>query len=100
MKHEMDKLRELREPASSRDLNGGVQYFYGFKNGRMASVVCHDMSYGHEEGLLELAVLGAGGSYIDYSTHITDDVMGHLTAEEVVTILEEIEKLAPKIEGR
>lgn len=71
----------------SRSLNGGEQRLYRFANGYGASVIRHKISYGSEHGLWELAVikfLGAeDGFYLVYNTHITDDVIGHLTEEEV-----------------
>ena len=76
-------------------LNGGIQKQYKFKNGFGASVVQHDHSYGNEQGLWELAVLKwVGDRYtLDYSTEITDDVIGYLTEAEVEEILVEIKGL-------
>jgi len=63
-----------------------------FENGYGASVVKHDFSYGGKDGLYELAVLDTKGD-ITYSTHITDDVIGYLTTQEVTDLLEQIQKL-------
>ena len=63
-----------------------------FENGYGASVVKHDFSYGGKDGLYELAVLDTKGE-ITYSTHITDDVIGYLTTQEVTDLLEQIQKL-------
>ena len=46
-------------------------------------------SYGNEDGLWELAVLDTDGK-IDYTTSITDDVLGYLTTDDVEDILEQI----------
>ena len=56
-------------------------------------------SYGHELDLWELAVVKYNSEYnsdwdIDYSTTITDDVIGHMTDEEVLEILADIRDLS------
>ena len=71
---------------------GGVQELYEFPNGYGASVIRASFSYGGKDGLWELAVLNPEGE-IDYTTHITDDVIGHLTSEQVQWYLAEIEAL-------
>ncbi len=76
----------------SNPLNGGIQYHFKADNGYGASIVQHDFSYGGGAGLWELAVIGKDGS-IDYTTPITEDVLGHLTEEEVNSTLEKIAKL-------
>ena len=48
-------------------------------------------SFGGDRGLFELAVLKDGN--ICYSTPITNDVIGNLTADEVTKYLRQIEKL-------
>lgn len=61
-----------------------------FSNGYGASVVDGQGSYG-----LELAVLVFdGNSYsLTYNTPITDDVLGHLTNEELIKTLHDIKQL-------
>jgi hypothetical protein len=59
---------------------------YNFKNGYGASVISNEYSYG-----LELAVLK--NNDLCYTTHLTDDVIGHLKTHEVIEILEEIKQL-------
>jgi hypothetical protein len=79
-----------------KPLNGGIQKQYKFKNGFGASVVQHNGSYGNENGLWELAVLSWVNEHqyeLNYSTDITDDVVGYLTEEEVEEILVRIESL-------
>jgi len=63
-----------------------------FDNGFGASVVKTDFSYGGKDGLYELAVIDTKGD-ITYSTHITDDVVGYLTEQEVTDLLKEIQQL-------
>ena len=75
---------------------GNVQHLHKFENGYGASVVRHNTSYGHEDGLWELAVLkwcDDGLADIDYTTPITDDVVGWLTDEGVEQVLKQIEEL-------
>jgi len=61
------------------------EYNIHFKadNGYGASIVQHSFSYGHEEGLWELAVLDKDGK-LDYTTPITADVLGYLTEEKLI----------------
>lgn len=78
-------------PTVSRPLNGGASHIYSFPNGWSASVVQHDFSYGSDEGLWELAVgtfdVDTGSFALDYSTPITDDVLGSLTDDDVAATL-------------
>lgn len=79
-----------------KQLNGGIQKQYKFENGYGASVIQHSGSYGNEQGLWELGVLNWIGEDVyelDYSTEITDDVIGYLTEEEVEEILVRIKEL-------
>lgn len=74
----------------------GIQKIYKFDNGYGASVVKNDLSYGGDEGLFELAVIKFNKKNkikICYDTHITNDVIGWLTLENVDELLEEIKKL-------
>lgn len=83
-----------------RPLNGGTQVVHRFENNFGASVVRHDFSYGGEDGLFELAVLTfaseANDYELTYDTEITDDVLGHLTEEDVESLLKRIEKIGVK----
>jgi len=76
---------------SAKPENGGIALRFAFPNGYGASVIRHDYSYGHEEGLWELAVLL--NDEIAYNTSITNDILGSLTEGEVQEILEKIKKL-------
>jgi len=86
------------EPYLERELNGGVQKLYRFDNGYGASVVRHEFSYGHERGLWELAVIDFSVEdddnwVIDYTTPITNDVLGYLSDEDVNRNLKKISEL-------
>ena len=70
----------------------GIQAIMRFENGRGVSVVQFDGSYGHQQGLYELAVLDKDGN-IDYSTAITNDVLGWLTINEVSEAMNGVELL-------
>tara|TARA_B100000287_G_C20619542_1_gene775392 strand:+ start:1134 stop:1388 length:255 start_codon:yes stop_codon:yes gene_type:complete len=70
----------------------GIQKEYAFENGYGASVICHEGSYGHQDGLWELAVLDGQGD-LCYITPIANDVIGYLTEAEVETYLERIKAL-------
>jgi hypothetical protein len=93
MINDIDQLASMREPAERRSAHGGTQLIYKFPNGYGASVVCHAYSYGGDEGLLELAVLGTDG-HLDYDTPVTDDVEGRLSAPEAAQLLQQIENLS------
>jgi hypothetical protein len=70
----------------------GTQRKYAFPNGYGASVVCSPFTYGGEDGLFELAVLGPGG-HLTYDTPITSDVIGWLTEDAVQAHLDDIAAL-------
>ena len=63
-----------------------------FDNGYGVSVVKGPYTYGGSNGLYELAVLNSEGE-ISYNTDITDDVIGHLSENEVSEVLEKIQSL-------
>lgn len=69
----------------------GIQAIVNFDNNYGASVVKSNRSYGGKEGLYELAITYNGD--ICYDTYITNDVLGHLTPEDVTKLLEKIEAL-------
>lgn len=72
------------------------QWLFRFNN-LGASVVKHYGSYGYENDLFELAVIHFINENnifeLDYTTEITDDVLGYLTNENVLEYLEKIKKL-------
>jgi len=76
----------------SKPINGGIQYHFKADNGYGASIVKHSFSYGHEDGLWELAVIGKDGD-LCYTTPITSDVLGFLTEKEVNETLVKIAEL-------
>ena len=72
-----------------------IQYLVFYPNGYGASIVQHKFSYGGDKGLWELAVIKGNNKEWDicYSTPITNDVIGHLTENEVDELLIKIETL-------
>jgi hypothetical protein len=71
---------------------GSEQYIFTFDNGYGASVVRGAHTYGGSSGLWEVAVLNCNGN-IDYSTPITDDVLGWQNDEGVAEVLASIAAL-------
>jgi hypothetical protein len=63
-----------------------------FDNGYGASVIIGPHTYGGEDGLYELAVLGKDKK-LTYDTSVTDDVEGYLSEDDVTRLLEQIQKL-------
>ena len=71
-----------------------IGWKYVFPNGYGASVI--DSGYGSDQGLFEVAVLKkvTDNDYkLCYDTPITDDVIGWLTNEQVIELLEQIKEL-------
>lgn len=68
-----------------------MHHLYEFPNGYGASVVQNKYSKGNKDGLYQITVLKNG--VFCYSTPITSDAVGYLTADEVVEYLQRIEEL-------
>lgn len=69
----------------------GTQAVMEFDNGYGVSVITGPIAYGGDQGLYELAVLK--GASLCYSTPVTDDVIGHLSPEEVTQKMTEVQAL-------
>lgn len=82
-------------PTRSIALHGGEAHVYTFPNGWAASVVRHDYSHGGDAGLWEIAVGTYDGESftLDYSTPITDDVLGWQTDDDLAAVLVQIAAL-------
>jgi len=76
---------------SDQENGNSMKHIYKFSNGYGASVIQSEYSYGHEDGLYELAVLKDGE--LCYDTPITGDIIGYLSADEVTEYLQRIEGL-------
>lgn len=83
-------------------LDGTEHYQFHFENGYGASVIRGPYSYGGPQGLYELAVLRKRRKYweITYDTPIASDVLGNLEHDDVVKVLEDINRLADFYELR
>lgn len=66
-----------------------------FDNGYGISIIKNEASYGHEDGLWEIAVLkGTASKYeVCYDTGITSDVEGWLTEEDVQSYIDKVANL-------
>jgi hypothetical protein len=73
--------------------NNGVQYLKFFDNGYGVSIIKNDMSYGHELGLWELAVVKGDVDNYDlyFDTPIASDVVGFLNEEEVNDLVSQVQ---------
>jgi len=69
----------------------GKQALMKFENGYSVSVLYGSMFYSNGVDTYELAVLKDGR--IDYSTPITDDVLGYITEDEVTDAMKKIQEL-------
>ena len=72
----------------------GTQARMDFENGYGVSVIRSSYSYGGDRGLYEMAVMRDGD--IDYSTPVTDDVLGHLSEAEVTEHMAAVQTLPRK----
>ena len=70
----------------------GLQNKYRFSNNYGASLIYSPGSYGLELAVLDFSVNPEGE--LEYGTSITDDVLGHLTWEQVVEALIKIKQLS------
>ena len=78
--------------------SGGEHWVYRFPNNYGASVIRTIFSYGNSKGLYELAVikwqsLDMDAWNIEYTTPITDDVIGSCTADDIGKLLNQIKEL-------
>lgn len=71
-------------------LHGGERAEVTFSNGYGASILRKGAGYS-SIGTYELAV--TRGQRLVYDTGITDDVLGHQTEEEIISVLSDIENL-------
>lgn len=93
---EQKKLYKHKGFVIHKMLDNGEQVIFEFENGYGASVITGSIAYGGLNGLFEIAVTRNG--YLCYDTPITNDVIGYLTIDEALKVLDDIEKLpdAPK----
>lgn len=92
----MKNFKEL----PSRAINGGIQYIAKYPNNYGASIIQHSFSYEENKRLWELAVIkyepnetNIHNFNLDYTTPITNNVIGYLTESDVNELLDKIEEL-------
>lgn len=73
---------------------GMTQMRVEFPNGYEVSIVRGPYTHGGPEGLFEGAVMH--GDSIVYDTPLTDDVRGHMTAEEALKFVADVAALPPR----
>lgn len=83
---ELQKYLQGTNPA-----HDGIQYVFKFDNNYGASVIRHQYSYGGLKGLWEIAVLK--DDELDYTSPITNDIVGWLDQDGVTDTLFQISKL-------
>ena len=96
----MDKKVMWYAPSEEREALGGIWRVYRFEGSRYsASVVQHDYSYGHREGLWELAVK-YDNNIVDspITAQLADEVIGWLSEDEVQPLLAQIDALQDRSE--
>lgn len=86
-------LRFCSHPLNEQELRDfGTQAMMHFKNGYGVSVLCGKSFYSNGRDTYEVAILNADNS-LCYTSGITDDVLGHRTADEVTDIMRQVQKL-------
>ena len=85
------KVTELTFTPHPNKCFGGKRAEHDFPNGYTASVITGGKSYTSKMQPYEIAVMRDG--LLDYTTPITNDVLGHLTEQEANTVLAAIEAL-------
>ena len=86
------------EMIEKADYPGGYQCVLDFGDHHQLSIISGKGAYGGEQGLYEIAVFinGEFGSLPGINEHVEDDVMGHLTADEVSAIIKKMYLLTGK----
>lgn len=69
----------------------GTQAVMDFENWYSVSVIRNQYSYWGDKWLYELAIMK--GDKLCYTTPITNDVLGHLTEEDVTKYMKQVQKL-------
>jgi hypothetical protein len=88
----MKTFQDLRLKANSKPYGATLKAIMNFDNGYGVSVLWGGSSQSDGIDSYELAVLYKGE--VTYNTHITDDVLGYITAEEVTQAMIEVQKLS------
>jgi len=73
-------------------IGNGLHAKMNFDNGYGVSVIKHTYSYGYEKNLWKVAILYKGK--LCYDTHITDDVLGWQTEDDVTNVMKQVQELS------
>jgi len=88
---------EFKDLKFEKDDMMGISAHHIFDNHYGVSVIKGPYSYGGREGLYELAivVMKPGDKYSElcYDTPITNNVIGHLTPEDITDIMKQVSEL-------
>ena len=84
-------ILEESSPRVFAELRDAQYAHVAFPNGYGASVLFGSLYYSNGIDTYELAILDPHG--VSYDTHITSDVIGHISKDEVTHILQQIEDL-------
>jgi len=88
----MKSFEDLKFESFNNGYNSGVRARLMFDNGYGVSVIQSSFSYGHIEGLYELAVLDSQGD-LHYDNEVANgDVRGWLSPEEVTECMHLVQK--------
>lgn len=91
--------QELAKVATAlAEVRGDYDEKVGFPNGRGVSIIRNQWSHGGKMGLFEVAVIDHNGD-LDFSTPVTDDVVGWQTVTDVVLIMKAVAELPAAIES-
>ena len=85
------KVTELTFTIHPNEYFGGERTEHTFPNGYTASIITGGNAYTSKHQPYAIAVMRDGR--LDYTTPITDDVLGHLTEQEANDVLAAIEAL-------
>ena len=85
----MKEFKDLK--FKDKNYGSGKRAYLEFPNKYGVSVITGGGSYSNKDNPYELAVFLDGE--LCYDTHITNDVMGYLTSEEVTKIMKQIQEL-------
>lgn len=88
----MKTFKDLEFKPNPVDPLMGISSRIYFDNGYGVSVAKGMYTYGGKDGLYELAVLDSKGE-IDYTTSITNDVIGYLRPEDVTDVMVKVQQL-------
>lgn len=95
MKKDLSGLKEnAMTDYEFNEMFNGFQIRAFFKNGYGISVIQHDYSYGHENGLFEAVRLNSKG-HLD-----EDDVHGFLTKVEVIQMAQQISEISDEFSSK